>query len=108
MRPEVRQRFEIVAEEFLDDLLERADPKTWPGAGIELRRLSGARLRARVQAKKELALDLRIAIQLQQLLGGPIGSGEELPNDPRSLDEQIADAERRAQEILQRVKSKGH
>ena len=107
MRQDQIARLQKLSEKLADVVLEEADPDTWPGAGVPLADVSQAQRGDRYWCKKNAAATFALLERAHSLLTdakdiAPNGKPFERPD----LDQDIADAEKRAAKAVSKAVAK--
>lgn len=112
MREDQYQRLQALSEKLTDHFLNEADPDKWPGAGIEIAKMDsqtrGDAYWCRKVAAGTLSLVMRIATltgKIQADSADKGAGGAAVNDDEKDLDREVASAERKATELLDRMQS---
>lgn len=120
MRQDQYEKLQALAEQLTDVFLLEADPSCWPGAGIKPNAMDKATRGDRVWVKKDAAgtavLIMKVTSMVGMMQNGGAGAVRSGAPDPRGDDEagnaedgmdiEIADAEREAAAVLERVQKR--
>jgi hypothetical protein len=105
MRDDQRTRLAELSEKLADVVLEEADPDLWPGAGQPLATVDQQTRGDRYWCKKNAAASMSLlerTIELTNKSARPEGEA-----DTADLDKQIAQAERKASQLLEKMTNAG-
>lgn len=105
MRLDQIARMQMLSEGLADVVLSEADTMTWPGAGKPAAELTQAERGDRYWTKKNAAATMTLLIKVMSITG-MLARADAQPStsDPaEELDAEVAKAEKRAMELLQRA-----
>jgi hypothetical protein len=106
MRPDQIQRLQDLSEKLAEVVLEEADPKEWPGAGISLEKLTQQERGDRYWCKKNAAATFSLLERTSSLLTDAKDVRNNRPQDEDDMDKQIRAKEKEAAKLLEKVMTK--
>ena len=110
MRQDQFERLQKLHEDLVDVFLDEADPKKWPGQGIELVSMDQKTRGDRYWSKKNAVATIALTQRIQSLVEVVRKATANDEPDPAAvvepevdLDRQVADAERDATALLKKL-----
>lgn len=113
MHSDYKTRLTALSDKLTDVVLEEADPDNWPGAGKEITKHTKQERGDRYWHKKNAAASLTLLVKVHSLIGmhirggTPKTGGEDPDDEAFLLGQQVAAAERKALEVIERLQHKG-
>lgn len=104
MRPDQIERLKLLEESLIDVYLDEADPANWPGVGTMGAQLTKEERGNRYWEKKNAIATVALAQETRKLISNDKGALGRDPYGDAELDNKIATAEKRAAELVDRVK----
>ncbi len=113
MRQDQYLRLQELTEKLTDAFIQEANPDKWPGAGLEVAAMNQQTRGDRYWSKKNAAATLTVIMKTTNLLGmvqmggAEVGApdGEKSAEEDAGLDAEIANAEKEAQRLLDKVQA---
>lgn len=107
MHSDYKTRLTALSDKLTDVALEEADPDNWPGAGKEITKHTKQERGDRYWHKKNAAASLTLLVKVHSLIGMHTPGGEDPDDEAFLLGQQVAAAERKAMEVIERLQHKG-
>lgn len=113
MHSDYKTRLTALSDKLTDVVLEEAEPDNWPGAGKEITKHTKQERGDRYWHKKNAAASLTLLVKVHSLIGmhtrggTPKPGGEDPDEEAFLLGQQVAAAERKAMEVIERMQHKG-
>jgi hypothetical protein len=112
MRADQYERLQALTVKLTDHFLDEANPDNWPGAGISIAKMDSQTRGDSYWCRKVAAGTLSLIMRITNLTGkiqedsaDKGAGGAAIEDDEQDMDREVASAERKAAQLLDRMQS---